>query len=33
LSKGYERKVQSSETSIEAARIHLILRRLTRGAS
>jgi putative transposase len=30
LSKDYERMVQSSETFIEVAMIHLILRRLAR---
>ena len=30
LSKDYERKVQSSETFIEVAMIHLILKRLAR---
>jgi len=30
LSKDYERKVQTSETFIEVAMIHLILRRLER---
>ena len=32
LSKDYERRVQTSETLIEVAAIHLILRRLARGA-
>ena len=32
LSKDYERLVQTSETFIEVAMIHLILRRLARGA-
>jgi putative transposase len=32
LSKDYERLVQTSETFIEVAMIHLILRRLGRGA-
>ena len=31
LAKDYERKVQTSETLIEVAAIHLVLRRVARG--